>query len=157
MPIAFQASIRRWLQQRHFFAGGGIPFFFVFVMVLGGGFENLVILLHEGRTTATFTEIDDSGKGRVSFYYRYMVNGHTFTGRGAPDHQPFTPPFKVGDTFEIRYSKLVPYFSIAQDPTTIFGQFLVGSLFLLWADYMATRNRSGGNKNEESRKAGSVN
>lgn len=133
----------RWFQQRHFFAGVAIPIFFVFIMVLGGGFENLVIMFHEGRTTATFTKIDDS-RGRVSSYYSYMVNGHTYTGRGLPDHRPFAPPFKVGDTFEIRYSKLVPFFSIAQNPTTIFGQFLVGSLFLLWADYMATRNRSFG-------------
>jgi hypothetical protein len=104
------------------------------------GFKNLVIMLNEGRTTATFTKVDDS-RGRVSFYYRYTVDGRTYTGSGAPDHQPFTPPFKVGGTFGIRYSKLVPFFSIAKDPTTIFGQFLVGSLFLLWADYMATRNR----------------
>jgi hypothetical protein len=141
MPIAFQTLIRRWLQQRHFFAGVAIPIFFVFIMALSG-FKNLVILLHEGRTMAVFTEIDDSGRGHVSSYYRYEVNGHTYTGSGAPDHQPFTPPFKVGDTFEVRYSKLMPFFSIAQDPTTVFGQFLVGSLFLLWAGYMATRNRS---------------
>lgn len=141
MPIAFQAFIRRWLCQRHFFVGVAIPVFFVFIMVLGGGGKNLVILLHEGRATATFMKIDDS-RGRVSAYYCYKVNGHTYTGRGLPDHPPSTPPFKVGDTFEIRYSKLVPFFSIVQDPTTIFGQFFVGSLFLLWADYMATRNRS---------------
>jgi hypothetical protein len=107
--------------------------------LLLGGFKNIVIILHEARTTATVTEIRSNGKGRSYLYYRYEVDGRTYSGRGGPEHQPFTPPFSAGSTFEIRYSTWMPSFSIAQSPFTIFGQFLVGCLFFLWADFVATR------------------
>ena len=135
MSSSLPPVVRCWLSQRHFFAGVGIPFFFVFIMLLGG-FRNLAIMLHEARTTATITEIHPGSRGTL--YYRYEVGGRTYTGEGGPDHQALTPPFAVGDTFEIRYSSLLPFFSTAQNPLTIFGQFAVGCLFLLWADYMAT-------------------
>jgi hypothetical protein len=130
--------MKRWFSQRHFFAGVAIPCLAVFILLIGG-FRNIMILLHEARTTATVTAIHSSGKGRSSLYYRYDVDGRAYTGEGGPEHQAFTAPFAVGDTFEIRYSTLLPFFSTAQNPFTIFGQFAVGSLFLLWADYMATR------------------
>ncbi|TAL06545.1 MAG: hypothetical protein EPO07_01685 [Verrucomicrobia bacterium] len=136
MPSPLPPIVRRWLSQRHFFAGVGIPLFFVFIMLLGG-FRNLAIMSHEGRTMATITEIHPGSRGTL--YYRYEVGGRAYTGEGGPDHPAFTPPFAIGSTFEIRYSTLLPFFSTAQNPLTIFGQFAVGCLFLLWADFMVTR------------------
>jgi len=136
MPSSLRPIVRRWLSQRHFFAGVAIPLFFVFIMVLAG-FRNLAIILHEARTTATITEIHPGSRGTL--YYRYEVGGRTYTGRGGPDHPAFTPPFAIGDTFEIRYSTFLPFFSTAESPYTIFGQFAVGCLFLLWADFAVTR------------------
>jgi hypothetical protein len=136
MPSRAEAILKRWLSQRHFFAGVAIPCFAVFILLLGG-LKNISIILHEARTTATISEISSSGRGRSSLRYRYEINGHTYTGSGAPDHPPNTPPYSVGNTFEVRYSTAHPSFSTAQNPWTLFGQFGVGSLFLLWADYMA--------------------
>lgn len=130
--------MKRWLSQRRFFVVVGIPCFFVFILCLGG-FRNIFILMQEGRTTATVTDVYSSGRGRSSVWYRYEVDGATFTGGGAPDHEPFTPPYAAGTTFEIRYSRVFPSFSTAQNPWTIFGQFLVGCVFLLWADFMVLR------------------
>jgi len=138
MSSSLPAVLRRWFSQRHFFAGVAIPCFAVFILFIGG-FKSIEILLHEARTTATVTEIQSNGRGRSSLYYRYEVGGHAYTGRGGPDHQPFTPPFSPGCTFEIRYSTLFPFFSLAQNPLTIFGQFAVGCLFLLWAAFNAIR------------------
>jgi len=135
MPSAVSIIAKRWLSQRHFFAGVGIPCFAVFILLIGG-FRNAVILLHEARTTATITAIHPGSRG--SLYYSYEVDGHTYPGQGGPEHPAFTPPFSVGGTFEIRYATLLPFFSTAQNPFTIFGQFMVGCLFFLWADYMAT-------------------
>lgn len=131
--------MKRWrsLAQRHFFIAVAIPAFAIFILLLGG-FRDIIILLQEARTTATITAIHPGSRGTL--FYSYEVAGHTYTGRGGPDHPPFTPPFAVGDTFEIRYSTLIPFFSTAQNPLTIFGQFAVGCLFFLWADFMAARN-----------------
>ena len=126
------------LAQRHFFIAVGIPGFALFILLLGG-FRNIIILLHEARTTATITAVQNGS--RATLYYSYQVAGHTYTGEGGPDHPAFTPPFAIGDTFEIRYSTLLPFFSTARNPLTIFGQFAVGCLFLLWADFMATRSK----------------
>jgi hypothetical protein len=138
MPSRVQVIVKRWLSQRHFFAGVGIPCFAVFILLFGG-LKNIEIILHEGRTTATVTEVRSIGRGRSALYYSYEIDGHTYTGSGGPDHPPFTPPYSAGSTFEIRYSTAHPSFSTAQNPWTLFGQFMVGSLFLLWADYMAVR------------------
>lgn len=133
--------LRRWLARpyvrRHVIALVFIPFFAVCVFVMAG-FKNLMILVNEGRTTATLAEVH-SHRGRVSSTYRYEVNGNTHTGHGLPEHPPFTPPFEVGYAFEIRYSRLLPFFSTPDNPLTIFGQFGVGCLFLLWGDFMAVR------------------
>ena len=131
--------LKRWVSQRHFFAGVAIPCWAMFILVLGG-FKNIEIILHEARTTATVTDIQSSGRGRSTLYYRYEIDGHAYTGTGGPDHPLEGPPYTNGTTFEIRYSTAHPSFSTAQNPWTLFGQFLVGSLFLLWADYMATRH-----------------
>jgi hypothetical protein len=136
MSFTIPSFMRRWLSQRHFFAGVGIPCFAVFILVIGG-FKNIMILLHEARTTATITAIHHGS--RPTLDYRYDVGHRTYTGEGGPDHPAFTPPFAVGDTFEVRYSTWLPFFSTAQNPLTIFGQFAVGCLFLLWADFLATR------------------
>ena len=122
--------------QQHFFAAVGIPFFAVFIMFIGGC-RNIDIALHEARTIATVTGIHHSPGGHRAFLYRYDVDGRSYSGSGDPGN----PPYPEGSTFEIRYSKAHPSFSIAQSPFTIFGQFLVGSLFLLWADYMAVHKR----------------
>lgn len=136
MPSSFSNILRRWLSQRHFFAGVAIPCFAVFVLVFGG-FKNALILLRAARTTATITALHPGSRG--SLYYSYEVDGHAYTGRGGPELPAFTAPFSVGGTFEVRYSKWFPFFSTARNPLTIFGQFAVGCLFLLYADYMATR------------------
>jgi hypothetical protein len=120
--------------QRHFFAPVGIPLFAVFIMVIGGC-KNIDIALHEGRTTATVTGVDHSRGGHGALLYRYEVDGHPYSGSGDPGN----PSYPGGSTFEIRYSTLHPSFSIAHSPFTIFGQFLVGSLILLWVDYTAVR------------------
>ena len=138
MASGAQILFKRWVSQRHFFAGVAIPLFAVFILILGG-FRDIVILLHEARATATVSDVHSNGRGRSSLHYRYEIDGHTYTGSGGPDHPDNTPPYTPGNTFEIRYSTLCPSFSTAQNPWTIFGQFTVGCLFLLWADYMATR------------------
>jgi len=120
--------------QRHFFATVCIPLFAVFIMVIGGC-KNIDIALHEARTTATVTGVDNSRGGHGALLYRYEVGGHPYSGSGDPGN----PPYPGGSTFEIRYSTLHPSFSIAHSPFTIFGQFLVGSLILLWVDYTAVR------------------
>jgi hypothetical protein len=136
MPSAATIIVKRWVSQRHFFAGVGIPCFAVFILLIGG-FRNIMIFLREARTTATITAIHPGSRGTL--YYRYEVGGHTYTGEGGPEHPAFTPPFAIGDTFEIRYSTFLPFFSTTRNPLIIFGQFAVGCLFLLWADFMATR------------------
>ena len=136
MISAVPIIMKRWLSQRHFYAGICIPLFAVFILLIGG-FRNIMIVLDQARTTATITAIHHSN--RPTLYYRYEVGGHTYTGEGGPDHPAFTPPFAVDDTFEVRYSKLLPFFSTAENPLIIFGQFGVGCLFLLWADFMAIR------------------
>jgi hypothetical protein len=135
MPLFFSTVFKRWISQRHFFAGVAIPVFTVFTL-LTGGFSDLMIFLHAARTTATITAMHSSGRGRSSLSYRYEVNGRTHTGSGGPDHPAFTPPFAIGDTFEIRYSTLLPFFSTAGNPLNTFGEFAVGCLFILWADFM---------------------
>jgi hypothetical protein len=132
--------LKRWVSQRHFFAGVAIPCFAVIVLLLGG-LKNIEIILHEARTTATVTDIQSSSRGRSTLYYRYEIDGQAYTGTGAPDHPLEGPPYTNGTTFEIRYSTAHPSFSTAKNPWTLFGQFLVGSLFFLWADYMATRQK----------------
>jgi hypothetical protein len=129
MPSALQTVASRWLHQRHFFAGVAIPAFFVFILAIGGC-RNIDIALHEARTTATVTGLGSHGV----ILYRYDVGGHAYSGSGDPGN----PPYPEGSTFEIRYSTTHPSFSIAGHPSTIFGQFFVGCLFLLWVDYMAT-------------------
>jgi len=79
--------------------------------------------------------------GRSTLYYRYEIGGHAYTGTGGPEHPSEGPPYTNGTTFEIRYSTAHPSFSTAQNPWTVFGQFLVGCLFLLWADFMAVRQK----------------
>lgn len=138
MPAALAALTKRWFHQRHFFAFVCIPLFFVFIMLFGG-LRNLLIGLHQARTIATVTKTRPYSHSHPSIYYRYEVDGQAYTGTGGPDHPSFTPPLSVGDTFEIRYCRFLPSFSTAQNPFTIFGQFLVGCLILLLADFMATR------------------
>jgi hypothetical protein len=138
MPSSLSIIMRRWLSQRHFFAGVAIPCYAVFILAIGG-FRDIMILLDEGLTTATITAIYSSGRGRSSLHYSYEVGGRTYSGLGGPDRAEFSPPFAVGDTFQIRYSRLLPFFSTAQNPLTVFGEFAVGCLFLLWADFMAIR------------------
>lgn len=136
-PVNPETLLKRWLSQKHFFAGVGIPGFAV-CMMLYGGFRDMAIILFEARTTATISDFVVTGERRSSVKYRYEVNGRAYTGWGAPEHVPFTPPYAIGDTYEIRYSKAFPSCSTAQNPWTIFGQFLFGCGVLLWVDYMAT-------------------
>jgi hypothetical protein len=145
-------SLKHWLLQRHFFVVVGIPLLVFFSLVIDGGFSDLMILVNESRTTATITAVRSSGRGRSSLYYSYKVGSRTYSGRGGPEHAAFTPPFAVGDTFEVRYSKLLPFFSTAGNPLTIFGQVAVGCLFLLWADFMVGRYGKTMKSNEPARK-----
>ena len=143
MPTKTDAVATTGFFQSHFFARVGIPAFFVFILLIGGC-RNIDVALHEARTTATVTGVDHGRGGHGALLYRYEVDGQTYSGSGDPG----SPPYPEGSTFEIRYSTAHPAFSVAHSPFTIFGEFLVGSLVLLWVDYMATRRRS-----DESRRA----
>jgi len=145
MPASPPAKERH--EYRHFFLKVGIPFIVVSFLVLGG-FKNIFIIAGEARTTATVTEVRLTGSGRCSILYRYEVNGQTYQGRGAPDHEPYTPPYSAGTTYEIRYAKAHPAFSTPQNPYTLFGQLLFACLILVWIDYTVTAS--------ERRKAGEV-
>jgi hypothetical protein len=103
-------------------ASAGILFVIGAVMFVVGGFRNLDIILNEGRTTATVFGIGSHGVLK----YRYDVDGHTYAGGGDPGN----PPYPQGSSYEVHYSTVHPFFSTAQNPVTLFGQMLVGCLFV---------------------------
>ena len=139
MPSPLKADLKRWAQ-RHFFAGVFFPGVVVLVLFFRGGLKHLDILLHEARTTATVFDVHDISPGRGALYYRYEVDGRTYSGGGGPDRNSGGPPIIVGTTYEIRYSTAHPSLSTAQHPGTIFGQLLVMGLILLGVDYLKNRN-----------------
>lgn len=97
-----------------------------------GGFRNLDIALHEARTIATVTGTGSHG----AVLYQYNVNGRTYKGAGSP-----YLPGPIGNKFEIKYSSTHPYFSLADNPFTIFGQMLVGMAFVGIGAYSITRSK----------------
>jgi hypothetical protein len=116
------ASSQERFSKPHVAATAGAAFVFAAVMLVGGGFRNLDIMLHEARTTATVTGIGSHGV----ILYKYQVDGHIYGSGGDPGN----PPYPRGSTFEIRYSTAHPYFSSAENPSIIFGQMLVGMAFV---------------------------
>ncbi|NOS71168.1 MAG: hypothetical protein HOP33_14710 [Verrucomicrobia bacterium] len=145
MSAGFRATARRWVGwvfQPPYIALIAIPLL-AMAMLFHSGFRSIAILLREERTTATVTRVEHPSHGRVAVYYSYKVDGRAYEGAGLPYWDPDRrEPYTNGSTYEIRYSKIFPSVSMAQNPTDIFGQFLFGCGFLLWADYLATRNRA---------------
>ncbi len=131
MAVKTDAEKPSSFRQRHFIAAIGIPCFTVFILLIGGA-KFIDISLHEARTMATVTGLGSHGV----ILYSYEADGQKYSGPGDPGN----PPYREGSTFEVRYSTMHPSFSVAHNPFTIFGQYGVGCLFLLWGDYMMSRN-----------------
>lgn len=128
--------------------------FALFILFPRGGWKRLDILLHEARTMATVVESRSTSPGRCVVRYRYEVEGQTYTGGGAPDPGPDIPPIKIGTTYEIRYATAHPRFSCVEHPGIIFGQYVVGCLFVSACAFLGARSEAA--KKSQSRAGSQV-